>query len=205
MTPVKTTSKGTQKQARFRQLQAEMGLKPLQVFVRDHDRPAVRQFVAALNRHHVQSVHSTKDYSLMTTNWSAQGLFDALAGEAASGTLEMHLTLAKGDDPTIEAVLPTFGDLPLQIAVTGEEIRVATHLCDSASITDHNAFNAACLRLNPTISLSNIGLVGGEKGDSYVIYGQLSARSPLGTVLEEIEILGHNAIVAAAELRSFIN
>jgi uncharacterized protein YjfI (DUF2170 family) len=38
-----------------------------------------------------------------------------------------------------------------------------------------------------------------------VIYGQLSARSPLGTVLEEIEILGHNAIVAAAELRSFIN
>lgn len=133
----------------------------------------------------------------MNTPWTTESLFEALSSDASADLDGVELNLVGGVDPTVSITMREHGDLSLQLAVSGEQIFVSSPLCLASQVKDRHAFNEACLRLNPLNPLSNLGLqtVGGE--DLYIVFGELSSRSPLPAVVEEIHVLADNTLQAA--------
>lgn len=110
------------------------------------------------------------------------------------------ISLIDSMEPSISVILSELGDLPLQIAVSGQQIMVSAPLWEVSALKDAHSFNHLALKLNPLNPLSNIGLIDLPDGrELYVMFGELSAASDLSHILEEIDVLADNTI-AAAEL-----
>ncbi|GMV29644.1 MAG: hypothetical protein AMXMBFR59_17690 [Rhodanobacteraceae bacterium] len=134
---------------------------------------------------------------VVNTPWTTESLHEALHSDKTVDLEGIELDLIGGVDAIINITMHEHGDLTMQMAVSGEQIFVSSPLCRASQVKDRNAFNEACLRLNPVNPLSNLGLqdVGGE--DLYIVFGELSSRSPLIAVVEEIHALADNTIQAA--------
>ena len=134
----------------------------------------------------------------MASNWTTAELCTQMQGSALAENAQ--ITLLDSLDPAIEVVLSEFGDLPVQITVSGEQILVSAPLWEVSALKDVHSFNHMALKLNPVNPLSNIGLIDLPDGrELYVMFGELSASSDLRHILEEIDVLADNTI-AAAEL-----
>ncbi|RDD81871.1 DUF2170 family protein [Dyella tabacisoli] len=142
----------------------------------------------------------------MSQQWTTKALYDAInATEEFPHREHLTLTLEHGTDPSISLELASYGDLHVHLAASGEQVFVSTVLCHADQVDDRAGFNDACLRLNPHNPLSNIGITTVGDEDVYTIFGELSSRSPLSNIIEEILVLAHNTIRAAHELKSFIH
>lgn len=133
----------------------------------------------------------------MNTPWTTESLYEALRSDKSIDLNGVELSLIGGVDAIVNITMHDHGDLAMHMAVSGEQIFVSSPLCLATQVRDRAAFNEACLRLNPVNPLSNLGLqnVGGE--DLYIVFGELSSRSPLPAVVEEIHALADNTIQAA--------
>lgn len=133
----------------------------------------------------------------MNTPWTTESLYEALRSDKSIDLNGVELSLIGGVDAIVNITMHDHGDLAMHMAVSGEQIFVSSPLCLATQVKDRAAFNEACLRLNPVNPLSNLGLqnVGGE--DLYIVFGELSSRSPLPAVVEEIHALADNTIQAA--------
>jgi len=201
-----STSTSAKSQRAFRDRMRLKGLVARQVFIRPQHREilatvelALREPILPRNFRHLEA------YSAMTQPWTTVSLHEALSEHIARERLPIHLSLERGADPTIAIDLPEHGDLQVHLIASGEQLFVSTPLCHGASIRDRAAFNDACLRLNPLNPLSNIGLQQLEGDDVYVMFGELSTRSPLANIVEEIDVLARNTLDAAEALRSYFD
>jgi len=133
----------------------------------------------------------------VNTPWTTESLYEALRSDKSVDLDGVELSLIGGVDAIVNITMHDHGDLAMHMAVSGEQIFVSSPLCLATQVKDRAAFNEACLRLNPVNPLSNLGLqnVGGE--DLYIVFGELSSRSPLPAVVEEIHALADNTIQAA--------
>jgi uncharacterized protein YjfI (DUF2170 family) len=133
----------------------------------------------------------------VNTPWTTESLYEALRSDKSVDLQGVELSLIGGVDAIVNITMHDHGDLAMHMAVSGEQIFVSSPLCLATQVRDRAAFNEACLRLNPLNPLSNLGLqnVGGE--DLYIVFGELSSRSPLPAVVEEIHALADNTIQAA--------
>ncbi|MBN8741213.1 MAG: hypothetical protein BGP24_08155 [Lysobacterales bacterium 69-70] len=134
---------------------------------------------------------------VVNTPWTTESLYEALRSDKSVDLDGVELSLIGGVDAIVNITMHDHGDLAMHMAVSGEQIFVSSPLCLATQVKDRAAFNEACLRLNPVNPLSNLGLqnVGGE--DLYIVFGELSSRSPLPAVVEEIHALADNTIQAA--------
>ena len=132
----------------------------------------------------------------MTIAWNTASLYSELEKSQlkASG---VSLELVEGAEPAISATMHNHGDLVIQLAVSGDQIFVSAPLCLGNQVHDRARFNEACLRMNPINPLSNIGLQTFDGEDVYIVFGELSARSTLANVIEEILVLADNTLDAA--------
>ncbi|MEO5558979.1 MAG: YjfI family protein [Dokdonella sp.] len=140
----------------------------------------------------------------MSQPWTTPALHEALAEHVLRERLSFVLNLERGADPTIAITLPEYGDLVIHLMASGEQLFASTPLCMGSQVDDRAAFNDACLRLNPLNPLSNLGLQQMDGNDVYVVFGELSTRSPLANVVEEIDVLARNTLQAAEALRPYI-
>jgi uncharacterized protein YjfI (DUF2170 family) len=140
----------------------------------------------------------------MTQPWTTTSLFDALETHVSRERLPMKLSLEPGADHTISIRLPEHGDLDIHLAASGQQLFVSTPLCMGSQVRDRAAFNDACLRLNPINPLSNIGLQSLDGEDVYTVFGELSTRSPIANIVEEIGTLADNTLQAAHALQGYI-
>lgn len=192
-------------QRAFRERMREKGLVPRQVFIRPHHREilatvelALREPVLPDRYRHLEA------YSAMSQPWTTPALHEALAEHVIRERLSFTLNLERGSDPTIAITLPDHGDLVIHLMASGEQLFASTPLCMGSQVSDRAAFNDACLRLNPLNPLSNLGLQQIDGEDVYVVFGELSTRSPLANIVEEIDMLAHNTLQAAEALRPYI-
>lgn len=133
----------------------------------------------------------------MAMSWTARGLYEDLLSSSLAQDASITL-LDTGSAETIELVLKSHGDLPVQINVSGEQVLVSSALWEVSQVKDPAAFNRAALKLNPVNTLSNIGLIDlGEGRELYIMFGELSASSDLRHIVEEIRVLADNTIEAA--------
>lgn len=192
-------------QKALRERRAELGLVPVQVYIREEYRERLKTIEHALRLKDLPTFVYTMDYGAMSINWTTQSLFQALHDSEYGKSGQISLKLLESIEPVIQIESHDHGDLLLQMIASGGEVHVSTILCHASQVRDRAAFNEACLRLNTLYPLSSFGLSTVDADDIYTVFGQLSARAPLANVIEEIHTLGHNAVQAAGELHSHLH
>ncbi|HEX7813992.1 DUF2170 family protein [Dyella sp.] len=199
MSSKQAVSTGAQRQKAFRERMTRMGMTIPRIYMTSSEQALVREFLRSHRNVRTERLIEGMDLADMNDKWSTQGLFDALREYAAT---RPHLVDIRMHDapPAVELALAHYGDQPVQLVVSEHEIFMAVALCDVASVIDPARFNEACLRLGPRLPLSNVGLV----GDHYILFGQISAHAPLANIVEELDVMGRNAIDTVNELSGLI-
>lgn len=204
--PARPPSPAARSQRAFRERMRAKGLVPRQVFIRPQHREILATVELALREPALPDIFRRLEaYSAMTQPWTTVALHEALAEHVTREHLPYQLSLERGADPTIAIALPEHGDLVIHLMASGEQLFASTPLCLGTQVRDRAAFNDACLRLNPLNPLSNLGLQSLDGEDVYVVFGELSTRSPLANIVEEIDVLARNTLQAAEALRDYLH
>jgi len=199
MPPTKQVSTGAERQKAFRDRMTRMGMTIPRIYMTEGEQGLVRKFLRHHRNERTDQLIGGMDLQAMSQKWTTQRLFDALQ-EHASHQQQLSRVWLQATPASIELALASYGDQPVHLVVTEYEIRMTTPLCDQRAVSDPLRFNEACLRLGPNMPLSNVGLVGSH----YILFGQLSAHSPLANIVEELDVMGRNVIDAQAELSHLI-
>jgi uncharacterized protein len=150
---------------------------------------------------------STKGEDRMSdivNRWTTQSLHDALAKADLFVSGRAELELIDGIAPVVHVVMNEYGDLPLFLTVSGEQILVEALLWSASDVKDVAAFNETVLRTHKYFPLSNISLDRIDGDDCYQMYGALSSASSVQDVIFEIEILASNVIQATQAYSEFL-
>jgi uncharacterized protein len=205
MSVIKKRSTDSQRQKAFRERMRAKGLVARQVYVRPAHVDVLAMLELSLREPVLSpSLVQIKEYAAMTQPWTTLSLFDALETHISRERLPLKLALEPGAEHTISIRLPEHGDLDIHLAASGQQLFVSTPLCMGSQVRDRAAFNDACLRLNPINPLSNIGLQSLDGEDVYTVFGELSTRSPIANIVEEIGMLADNTLQAAHALQGYI-
>ncbi len=151
----------------------------------------------------------TKGEITMSNNanrWTTADLCNALEKSELCESGHASVELIDGVEPSLHVVMAEYGDLPIFLTVSGEQIIVESVLWSVSEVADANAFNEAILRTHKYFPLSTISLDNlGHRGDYYQMFGALSASSLLKNVVLEIEILANNVIQATEAYGEFLS
>jgi uncharacterized protein YjfI (DUF2170 family) len=140
----------------------------------------------------------------IVNRWTTQSLHDALAKADLFVSGRAELELIDGVEPVVHVVMNEYGDLPLFLTVSGEQILVEAMLWSATDVKDVVAFNETVLRTHKYFPLSNISLDRIDGDDCYQMYGALSSASSVQDVVFEIEILASNVIQATQAYSDFL-
>jgi uncharacterized protein len=149
----------------------------------------------------------TKGENRMTdvvARWTTQGLYDALAKAELFTSKRAEVELIEGVSPALHIVMYEYGDLPLFVTVSGEQIVVEATLWSLSEVTDPALFNETVLRTHKYFPLSTISLDKIDGDDCYHMFGALSSAASLQDVVFEIEILASNVIQATEAYADFL-
>ena len=137
--------------------------------------------------------------------WTIYSLQHALAEEASFTTDKPDIRLMDGAEPCLELTMKAFGDLPVFVTVSGQQIIAEAVLWKASDVQDVHALNDEVLRTHKLFPLSTISLDRLPDGSEYyTVFGSLSASSLLSNVVLEIETLAANAIKMADGYRSHL-
>lgn len=128
--------------------------------------------------------------------WTARRLCDALASAEQVRDGGCAVELIEGAEPGLYLTMYDYGDLPLFMAVVGQQIIVEAMLWPVSQVRDPVRFNEEVLRTHKLFPLSTLGIETIDGEAVYIMFGALSASSSLAEVLFEIETLADNVIRA---------
>ncbi|WP_293907508.1 DUF2170 family protein [Phenylobacterium sp.] len=138
---------------------------------------------------------------VIDTDWSVKSLSRALAETHLLREGEMTARVVEGTDPVLHIAMHEFGDLPVFLSVGAEQIVVSAILWPVDEQPDQAAFNTFLLKAQKLVPLSNFGITTVSGRDYYELFGELSCKTTLQTVVIEVRMLAENAIRAASDLR----
>ena len=136
--------------------------------------------------------------------WTTQSLYGALVKAELFASGRADVELIDGIAPVLHLVMNEYGDLPLFLTVSGEQILVEAMLWSASDVKDVTMFNETVLRTHKYFPLSNISLDKVDGDNCYQMYGALSSASSLQDVVFEIEILASNVIQATQAYSEFL-
>lgn len=137
--------------------------------------------------------------------WTTQDLYDALGGCELFNEGRASLELINAAEPCLLIVMHEYGDLPIFMTVSRQHILVESILWPAEAVKDAAAFNREVLSTHKFFSLSTIGLDRQpDGGESYIMFGSLSAASILANIIFEIETLADNVIRATEAYEDFL-
>jgi uncharacterized protein YjfI (DUF2170 family) len=144
----------------------------------------------------------------MITNgnkWATDSLYKALSEDVLFHSGQAKIELIEGVGQALYITMAEYGDLPIFLTISGDQLVVEAVLWPVSEVKDLRAFNDAILRTQKYFPLSSISLdsVEGEN-DYYYMYGALSSTSILTNVVLEIETLATNVIHAAEIYGEFL-
>ncbi|MEX6501209.1 biofilm formation regulator BacA [Pseudomonas zhanjiangensis] len=190
----------------FRQRLREQGLVKKEVWILPEHAASLAAFERKLRQPNSRLDSVEKEGGMsMPQVWNAQALFDALAATELFKDGRAAIELIQGADASLHITMGEYGDLPLFMAVVGEQIIVEALLWPASDVRDVAAFNEEVLRSHKLFPLSCIGLEKLPDGqDCYTMFGALSATSILSNVVLEIELLADNVIKATEAYEGFL-
>jgi len=190
----------------------DQGLVKKEVWVLPVHARLLTQFEKQLRQPVVQELilsKLTKGGSLAMTQpnlWATASLYEALLKEPLFQGGEATAELIQGIESSILVTMSEYGDLPVYLTISGEQIIVESLMWPLADIKDAAAFNEEVLRTHKLFPLSTISLDTLPDGNAYyTMFGALSAASLLASVVFEIETLAGNVIKAADAYGQFLS
>ena len=138
---------------------------------------------------------------VIDTDWSVSSLAEALSDSKLLRDGELVARVLEGSEPVLQITMNEFGDLPIYLSVGSEQIVVSALLWPVDEQANQAAFNVFLLKAQKLVPLSNFGITTVADRDYYEIFGELSCKTTLQTVVIELRMLAENAIRAADELR----
>lgn len=182
-------------QREFRRRLREQGLVKKEVWIRPENAKAL-----AVMEKQLREVIKTPTRGPITMNnqthtWTTHRLFEALGETELFTSNQASIELVDGVDPSLYIVMHDFGDLPIFLTVSGDQIIAESVLWPVSEVKNTAEFNEMVLRTHKYYPLSTISLErtpGGQ--DYYYMFGALSSTSILPNILFEIEMLAANVI-----------
>jgi uncharacterized protein YjfI (DUF2170 family) len=138
---------------------------------------------------------------VIDTDWSVKSLSQALTETKLLRDGELTARVLEGAEPVLQITMHEFGDLPIFLSVGAEQIVVSALMWPVDEQHDQAAFNIFLLKAQKLVPLSNFGITTVAERDYYEIFGELSCKTTLQTVIIELRMLAENAIRAAEDLR----
>lgn len=198
-------------QREYRNRLRELGLVKKEVWILPENAHRLAMFELELRVSAKQVVASgllpAKGESRMTdvvNRWTTASLHDALAQADMFIAKRADLELIDGVSPALHIVMYEYGDLPLFLTVSGEQIVVEAMLWSVSEVNNPALFNETVLRTHKYFPLSNISLDKMDGDDCYHMFGALSSASSLQDVILEIEMLASNVIQATEAYSEFL-
>ncbi len=198
-------------QREYRNRLREQGLVKKEVWILPENARRLAMFELELRVSAKQVVASgllpAKGESRMTdvvNRWTTASLHDALAKADMFIAKRADLELIDGVSPALHIVMYEYGDLPLFLTVSGEQIVVEAMLWSVSEVNNPALFNETVLRTHKYFPLSNISLDKMDGDDCYHMFGALSSASSLQNVILEIEMLASNVIQATEAYSEFL-
>lgn len=137
--------------------------------------------------------------------WTTESLYEALQQSELIASAAVTIELIEGVEPALHLVMKEFGDLPVFLTVSGEQIIVESVLWSVNDVIDVAGFNEAVLRTHKYFPLSTISLDNLGDGENYYhMFGALSSSSMLANIAFEIEVLASNVIQATEAYSEFL-
>ena len=182
----------------YRQRLREQGLVKKEVWILPEHASALMAVERKLRQPMAQLDSMEKEIDMsMQQVWTATALHKALSGTELFQGKRASVELIDGSEASLHVTMHEYGDLPLFIAVFGEQIIVEALLWPVSDVRDLTKFNEEVLRTHKLFPLSSIGLERLADGtDCYTMFGALSSGSALSDVVFEIELLADNVIKA---------
>jgi len=136
--------------------------------------------------------------------WRTGALFGELSTADMVRSKDASIEIIDGVEPTMMLTMHDYGDLPVFMTVSGDQIVVESILWPAKDVKDQAAFNSAILRTQLYYPLTTICL--GERADEdyYLMAGSLSASSSIHDVILEIETLASNVIRVTEAYSEFL-
>lgn len=128
--------------------------------------------------------------------WSTLSLYQALLQDDSAQNGQLSIELPDGVTQSMHIVMHEYGDLPIFLTVSGEQIVAESVLWSVSEVKDSTAFNEAVLRTHKYFSLSTISIDRIAEKDYYTMFGALSSSSRLSTICFELDVLANNVIQA---------
>ncbi len=181
-------------QRRHRERLREMGLVKKELWIL----PEFAEELAAVERRMRQprgSVPTQKEIGMNEPKvWTASALHEALAATDAVRSGAVSVELLDGAEPSLHLVMHDYGDLPVFLAVVGEQVIVEALMWPVSQVKDAVAFNEEVLRTHKLFPLSTIGIEVIDGDPVYIMFGALDASSSLSNVVFEVDTLADNVI-----------
>lgn len=139
----------------------------------------------------------------ITNTWNIKALHEALSTSALVTDGRAEVNLVGTIDQSLQVTMTKHGDLPIYLAIQGEQILVEAALFPVSAVKDVAEFNHTVLRSRSLFPLSALAIEqDGDGNEQYVMYGALSSASRLESVVTEIDTLADNIINAAQAFES---
>ena len=99
-----------------------------------------------------------------------------------------------------------YGDLPLFLSVSNQQIMVEALLWPVNMVNQPEKFNQDVLCTRKLFPLSTIAIEkAGDGSVNYIMYGALSSTSLLSNIIYELEMLSDNVIKATEAYEHYLN
>ena len=184
----------------------EAGLVKREFWILPENATALRGIEKALRQPFLGGRIKLEAFMTENINWTVNSLHKALAELEVVANGEIALAFAEGSPQSITLTLREFGDLPLYLAVSGDQILVDATLVEVSKAKDPDVLNGLVLRSRDLFPLSSVGIERlGDGTEVYCMFGALSAASTLTVIVQEIFTLAENVIRAVEAFEDHIN
>lgn len=217
---MKKTGRGpltrSQRTALRRERLRKAGLSRVEIWVKSDQVPLVLYIADRIRQGAVVSVSPTSGYNADNLNvkakeydsmepvsrpWTVETLKAALESSEDLLPGEFVCAVSSGADDVLEVSVEAVGGVRLYVAVDGEQLVTNTILWPRDAQDDPAAFESMMLRrhkdLLPLCALSIDEIEGREY---YELFGSMSSRSVLASVVTEFRTIANNAIELATDL-----
>lgn len=188
----------------MRQRLAQAGLVKREFWILPENAQALRGIEKALRQPFLGERIKLENFMTQNSSWTTESLRKAFA------ELEIVTSQKVGVEPgageSLALTMHEHGDLPVYIAVSGDQILVDTTLVEVSKVKDVAAFNNVVLRSRDLFPLSSVGIETlGTGTEVYCMFGALSSASDLTVIVQEVLTLADNVIRAVDAFEDHFN
>lgn len=137
--------------------------------------------------------------------WNVRSLAADLKASPLAADGKLQVEVLEGADASLLVTLPEFGDLPVHLALSGEQLVVESFLWSASDVTDRAALNEQILRLQKLFPFATIALQPlGSGQEGYVMFAALRSSASSDDIVCEILALADNVIQVTEALASYL-